>query len=292
MTRVLVLGAGGMLGHRMCLSLADRYDVVGVARSRPAAEGPLQLLTLPNNLDVKDCDSLDALLRRVEPDVVLNCAGVVKQRRHVKPTDFIRVNSLFPHILSELCERIGSRVIHFGTDCVFSGTAGPYPEDRTPDPVDIYGRSKLLGEVEARNTLVLRTSIIGPEINNRLGLLEWLLSQNGKTIRGFTKALFTGVTAVELAALVADLISDHRDLHGIWHVAGDSIGKLELLNTIRDVYGLKVAIEPYDQFECDRRLDGSRFAVATGYKAPSWPEMIYEMHALHVSGYPYSRNAA
>ena len=181
--------------------------------------------------------------------------------------------------------RTGARVIHLSTDCVFSGRKGHYSETDSPDGEDLYGRTKLLGEVAVEGCLTIRTSMIGRELAGQHGLLEWFLSNDGGHVRGFRRAVFSGFTTNVLSELICDVIAEHRSLSGMWHVAAEPINKFDLLHLIRDAYGLSVDIEPDDSMVCDRSLDGSRFRAATGFVAPSWDAMIGSMAA---DGTPYA----
>jgi dTDP-4-dehydrorhamnose reductase len=202
----------------------------------------------------------------------------VKQLDEAKdPIPSILVNSLLPHQLAELSRTVDARLIHVSTDCVFSGRVGNYTEDDTPDPVDLYGRSKLLGESVAPQVLTIRTSIVGRELEGAHGLLEWFLNQNNGTVRGFRRAVFSGWSTTALARAIGDVLETQPDLAGLWHVAATPITKFDLLSLVRDAFELDVAIDPDEEFACNRSLDGSRFRVRTGITAPEWPEMVDEL---------------
>ena len=171
-------------------------------------------------------------------------------------------------------------MIHISTDCVFAGTRGNYAEDDVPDAADLYGRSKLLGEVtDTDYALTIRTSIIGRELRTANGLVEWFLANRGGSVRGFTKAIFSGVTTETLANILAAVIEDHRGLHGLYQVAGEAISKYDLLVMLNDALAARVAITPDDSVAIDRSLDATRFRSATGLVPPSWPEMIAALAA-------------
>jgi dTDP-4-dehydrorhamnose reductase len=173
---------------------------------------------------------------------------------------------------------MGIRLIHISTDCVFSGRKGNYTEDDVSDAEDLYGRTKFLGEVGGDGCLTLRTSIIGREMETSHGLIEWFLSEEGKTVRGYKRAIFSGFTTIALGDIIARLIVEHQDLHGVWHVASKPINKFDLLELVREVYGLTIEIEPDESVVCDRSLNSDRFRRATGLVAPAWPDMIMEMY--------------
>ena len=280
--RALVFGGSGMLGHKLSQALSDRLEVYTTVRgdeTEYATHPILGKLRLVGSVCAEPFDSVERTLERVRPDVVVNCIGIVKQRPAAQdPVASITVNALLPHLLAQTCTRCGMRLIHISTDCVFSGRKGNYTEQDTPDAEDLYGRTKLLGEVSADGCLTLRTSMIGPEVGTSRGLIEWFLRQEGRTVRGFTRAVFSGFTTLALARIIERIITEHRELTGLWHVAADPISKFDLLTLVKRVHGLKIEIEPDPSVVCDRSLNGTRFRVATGFEPPSWPEMIERMY--------------
>lgn len=279
--RILILGGDGMLGHQLLRSWRGRHDVTVTLRQPLAAYERFGLFTPANSLDgleATDFARLDAAIGAVRPDAVVNCIGIVKQRSEARAAvPSIEVNALLPHRLRDFCEAHGSRLVHVSTDCVFSGRTGGYRETDVPDPVDLYGRSKLLGEVEHAPGLTLRTSIIGLELARFTGLVEWFLGARG-IIHGFRRAIYTGVTTRELARVMEHVLEHHADLHGVWQVASAPISKYDLLVRLAGRLGrTDVTIEPDDAFTCDRSLAGEAFAARTGYQVPDWDVMIAEL---------------
>ena len=285
--RVLILGGTGMLGHKLYqharTQSADVYctirgSVRGSGLDRIGVEGPPGML-IPG-VDVMDWDRVEGLLREIRPDAVVNCVGIVKQRAEAKAAiPSITINALFPHRLSATIAEWGGRLVHISTDCVFSGRRGRYTESDVPDAEDLYGRSKLLGEVAGTNAITLRTSMIGRELREHRSLLDWLLRQQGRTVKGFRRALYSGLTTNELARVIWRVVEDHRDLTGLYHVTSDTISKYDLLNLVVDIFGLNIRVEPDDEFFCDRSMGGERFGRATGYQCPEWPVLVRELHA-------------
>jgi dTDP-4-dehydrorhamnose reductase len=207
----------------------------------------------------------------------VNCIGIVKQRSAgSQAIPSIEVNALFPHRLALLCRGHGTRLIHISTDCVFSGRRGNYNEGNLPDATDIYGRSKLLGEVTEGNALTLRTSMIGRELTRKASLLEWFLSQAGQ-IKGYRRAIFSGFTTSELARIIERLIAQFPEAAGLYHVSSEPISKYDLLCLVRDRMRPGVHITPDDELQCDRSLDSTRFQTRFGYKPPKWETMIDEL---------------
>jgi dTDP-4-dehydrorhamnose reductase len=281
MTAVLVLGGSGMLGHELWRTCRERFDAYTTVRADELI-GPAA--------DVLDAERTVFGVRREEPrnvaraldetgaEAVVNCVGIVKQAVD-DPEPAIRVNSIFPHQLAAACRERGARLVHVSTDCVFSGRRGSYVESDLPDPVDVYGRSKLLGEPATPGALTIRTSMIGRELATSHGLLEWFLAQSGGSVRGFTRAVFSGPTTPVLSRAIADVIERHHDLEGLWHVSAAPIAKHDLLLLLRDAFELDLDIEPDDSVAIDRSLDSSRFRGATGFQPPTWPEMAAELAA-------------
>jgi dTDP-4-dehydrorhamnose reductase len=232
---------------------------------------------LITGINVLDTDALLGVLARIRPDVVLNCVGVVKQLGTAKdPLVTLPLNALLPHRLARAAALTGARLIHVSTDCVFRGTIGNYPETATPDADDLYGRSKLLGEVDYPNAITLRTSIIGRELGTRNGLVEWFLGETGP-VRGFTGAIFSGLPTGELARVILRHVLPHPELTGVWHVGAAPISKYDLLLLLRESYERTIDIEPDSALVLDRSLDSSRVRAATGYAPPDWPTLIETM---------------
>lgn len=280
--KILVLGASGMLGNAMLRVLSEKADwqVHGTVRSESSkryfrADIAGRLLS---GVDVEQNDSLTQAFIRTRPQVVINCVGLIKQLADADdPLQAIPINSLLPHRLARLCELSGARLVHMSTDCVFAGDKGGYRESDAADAGDLYGRSKFLGETAYPHTVTLRTSIIGHELQSAHGLVGWFLSQQGRC-NGYTKAIFSGLPTVALAQVVRDMVIPRTGLSGVYHVAAQPISKYDLLKLIAKVYGKTIEITPSDQLVIDRSLNADRFRDATGYVAPSWPELIELMH--------------
>lgn len=287
--RVLVLGGAGMLGHKVCQVLGDHVEVWVTVRAdagRYAELGladPARIIECP---DAVDPSVLRGVMGRVKPAVVINAIGIVKQRGQAKEAiPSIQTNSILPHLLADACADVGSRMVHVSTDCVFSGAQGSYREIDVPDPPDLYGRTKLLGEVDALHVLTLRTSIIGREISHTQGLLEWFLSQDGAEVEGYTEAIFSGYTTLALSELLLEIIRHHEGLAGLYHASTSPISKYELLTMLGDAYGVDVRIKPTDALRIDRSLDSTRLQAALRREPPDWPTMV---RSLAADATPYS----
>ena len=281
--KILVLGATGMLGSTMFKQLFadERYSVWGTMRS-PTALGSFseaERENLVSNIDVLDSDQLISIFSKIKPDVVINCVGLIKQLSSAKdPLAVLPINSMLPHRLAKICELCNSRLIQISTDCVFSGSKGMYAEADISDAEDIYGKSKFLGEVTDSNSVVtLRTSIIGHELNSSFSLVDWFLSQSG-SVKGYAKAIFSGLPTVELARVVRDFVIPNTELSGLYQVSASPIDKYSLLKLISNIYNKKIEIIKDESLVIDRSLDSSKFQAATGYSAPSWLDLIDYMY--------------
>ncbi len=282
MSRILVLGASGMLGNAMFRVLSeDRHnDVFATARStsiRTNFETSIaeKILT---GIDVENLDLLTKVFADLKPDVVVNCIGIVKQLSASNdPLVVLPINAMLPHRLARLSGLVGARFIHISTDCVFNGARGNYVETDESNAEDLYGRSKYIGEVSYSNSITLRTSIIGRELSGKNGLIDWFLSQSG-SVRGYTKAIFSGLPTVELSRVVRDIVLNRPELSGLFHVASHPVSKFELLCIVRDVYGKQIEIVPDPSVSIDRSLNAGLFQRITGYQSPTWPQLVRLMH--------------
>jgi dTDP-4-dehydrorhamnose reductase len=279
--RILVLGASGMLGNAMfrLLSQDAGLEVFGTVRSAWvrrlfAPEAGRRLIA---GVDVENQDALARVFADVKAQVVVNCIGLIKQLADADdPLQALPINAMLPHRLARLCELGGARLVHVSTDCVFAGTKGNYRESDPSDATDLYGKSKLLGEVAYPHTITLRTSIIGHELGSAHGLVGWFLAQEGR-VRGYTRAIFSGLPTVELARVVRNVVLARPDLSGLYHVASSPIAKHDLLKLVAQVYGKAVEIVPDNAVVIDRSLNADRFREASGYVPPPWPELVKAM---------------
>lgn len=281
--KVLLLGATGMLGHVLFKQFFydERYELFGTVRTlaglqRYFSEGEIACL-IPG-VDVDNFDSILHAFSESKPDVVINCIGLIKHLPSAKNHFMaININALFPHKLANLCRIANARLIHVSTDCVFNGKKGDYDETDFSDAEDIYGKTKYLGEVDYSHAVTLRTSIIGHELQSNIALVDWFLSQD-KLVRGYSNAIYTGLSTYELANVIMNYVIPNQELHGLYHVASDKISKFDLLKTINDLYNKSVDIEEFSDFRLDRSLLADKFKAVTGYSAPAWLDMIRGMH--------------
>jgi dTDP-4-dehydrorhamnose reductase len=282
--KLAILGGSGMLGHKMFQRLRLEFPDTVCTIRRCAANDPLNRIDLfrgtdvVRDIDILDFDSVEAFLRSIRPDFIVNCVGIIKQRPDARNSVIsISVNSLFPHKIAEMAAQWGGRVIHFSTDCVFSGRRGGYTENDSSDAEDLYGKSKSLGELTAANALTLRTSIIGRELSKHRSLLDWFLSQNHKAIYGYPRVMYSGVTTNHLAELVGTIIREHSGLNGLYQVASEPISKYELLCLLREAYQLDVRIAPDDSVVSDRSMKCDKLREAIQYNCPPWPVLVRQL---------------
>jgi len=280
--KILILGATGMLGHKLMQVLSKKCHVAGTLRgdARLVAEIPFfSGMVLLGNTRADEITTIRKAIERSDPDVIINCIGIVKQLPEAQdPLKSIAINALFPHQLAQLCQEKNIRLIHMSTDCVFSGKKGCYSEDDPSDADDLYGRTKFLGEVKYPGCLTVRTSIIGRELGTSHGLVEWIHSQEGKTVSGYKKAIFSGLTTRALSEIIAEILADHPHLSGVYQVASTPISKYNLLNMVKKTYGMKIKIDPDESIINNRSLNPEKFKKETNIKIPSWEYMIEEMY--------------
>jgi dTDP-4-dehydrorhamnose reductase len=279
--RLLILGGSGMLGHQLWRGLHEQHET-WVTLRRPVADfAEHNLFDKAKAIqvdDITDDEALGRVLAQTKPEAVINCVGLIKQRDEASDEALTRrVNAEFPHHLAKRCGETGARLIHFSTDCVFAGTKGNYTETDRPDATDLYGQSKHQGEVADAHCVTLRISVIGHELGTDLALLDWFLSQHGQTVSGFSQAIYSGFTTLEMTRIIEQILTRHTELSGVWHVASEPISKFDLLQLCSEKLGWEGVIEPSDDFVCDRSLNADRFNQATGYTPPSWEAMISEL---------------
>ena len=281
--RILILGASGMIGHRMWATLSHNHETVGVVRR--VELGNLSLIPgIASSRSIMEVDAYDLskiakVISDVRPDVVLNCVGIVKQLKdstdHLKS---ISLNALFPHQLAKICADNNARMIQYSSDCVFDGVKGNYIEEDLTNATDLYGRTKALGEIDyLQNVVTMRTSSIGREVFPHGGLVEWFLGNNGKSIIGYKKAIYSGFPTKRLAEVISQYILPNPHVSGIVHVSATPIDKLTLLEMIKEHFNLKIEIKANEEFIMDRSLNSAKFTKLTGFQSPSWTEMMKDL---------------
>lgn len=273
--KILVVGAGGMLGHLLYSELKKNHQVWGTVRS--GKWNP----ELFDGYDVDDLEKIEKLISELKPDFVLNCVGIIKQLKASKDKIIsLEVNSLWPHRLAEICERQKAKMVHFSTDCVFSGNKGNYAETDLADARDTYGLTKFMGEVDYPHTLTLRTSIIGHELNSNVSLVDWFLSQKGEC-KGFTKAIYSGFPTIVVSKFLEDYVFNNF-VSGVYQFSSEPINKYELLKLIAKEYKKDITIHPSEDLVIDRSLRSDRLRKELNFTPKSWPEMVKLMHEQYI----------
>ena len=279
---ILVLGVTGMLGHTVFRHLFNCPDfhVYGTLRDQRGINFFPESMrsNVLADIDLLDQGTLAQVLAKTKPDVIINCVGLIKQFAAANnPLIALPINAMFPHQLAQAAQLINARVIHISTDCVFSGITGSYTEEDLCDAQDLYGLSKKIGELtEYPHAVTLRTSIIGHELNSKHSLIDWFLNQE-RTVKGYTKAIFSGLPTIELAQIIADYVIPDKSLSGLNHVSAEPIDKYTLLKLTAEVYAKEIEIIADDTLKIDRSLNAERFKKLTGYKPSPWPELITKM---------------
>lgn len=279
--KILIIGGSGMLGHKLVQTWKHRFDVWTTLKGEfedYERFGMFEKVKTIERIDAENIKTVETAIEKVRPQVIFNAVGIIKQLPSSKNViKTLTINSIFPHRLAEIAEKFNARLLSISTDCVFDGKKGNYNEEDVSDAADVYGKSKNLGEVTGKNCLTLRTSIIGRELQTAHSLVEWFLSNRGKTVKGYVNAIYSGFPTIVLADIIADLIENHKDLSGLYHVSADPINKYELLTLIKEAFQAEIEIEPFEDFKIDRSLDSTKFRKETGFRPAEWREMIKRM---------------
>ncbi len=278
--KILILGGDGMLGHQLLTWMQPHHEVRCTVRQDLYSYAEYGFFNSDNTyagIDIRNLDNLVEVIADFQPEAIINCIGIVKQRPTAKESiPSLEINALLPHRLAVLCKASGARLIHLSTDCIFSGKKGNYLESDPSDAEDLYGKTKFLGEVHDDNCLTLRTSIIGREIARHKSLLDWFLAQQG-TVKGFRNAIYTGFTTLEMSRIIEMLLMEYPDASGVYQVSSTPINKYELLLLFREKLGHNIEILPNEEFVCDRSMDSTRFRNEFNYTPPSWSKMVEEL---------------
>ena len=280
--RILIFGAAGMIGHRIWLEALNlkEVEVFGVIRKPRSHYKRFDIFTdkILDQIDISDWQSVELLLEKIRPDVIVNAIGITIRKPEINDLEkSLSTNSFFPRRLLKWGQRSSSRVIHLSTDCVFDGSSGHYEETSQPSAKDTYGKTKFLGEIEGENALTLRFSCIGRELDSHTELLEWFLAQNGKEVKGFGKAIYSGVTTQVVAKEVIRIIEKFPELNGLFQLSSSPISKYDLLCLIQEKYGTTAKITRNDEFVADKTLVCDKYTKATGFKVQAWSEMIEDL---------------
>ncbi|MDQ3133019.1 MAG: SDR family oxidoreductase [Acidobacteriota bacterium] len=279
--KILVVGGSGMLGHKLVQVLGSQFEVWATIRNKFEDFREFQIFDknkLLENINGENDPEIEKVINDVNPQVIINAVGIIKQIPTAQDVvETLTINSILPHKLAAAAKKNNSRFITISTDCVFRGDKGFYREDDISDAIDLYGKSKNLGEVTTENCLTLRTSIIGRELLSRHSLVEWFLNNRGEKVKGFVNAIYSGFPTIIFAGIIADVIINHPKLQGLYHVSSKPINKYDLLRLINEKYDAGIEIEADEKFKIDRSLNSSKFRNETGFNPPEWDEMIEMM---------------
>jgi len=273
--RILILGADGMIGHKIAQSLED-FELILASRKSISSKsiGIINGKMVLHNLIT---DSLDLLLDNTTPDIIINCAGITTRRGvedNIVNTELL--NSDLPHKLDSWANLNSKKLIHFSTDCVFSGNRGNYLDNDFADAEDIYGKSKALGEVNSPNTLTIRCSMIGRELYNFTELFEWLKKNKNKKIEGYSKTFYSGITTVRMGIILNQILKKNLNLSGIYNISSTPISKFDLLIKLSNAFNLNVEVKQNTNNKSNKVLISEKFTEITGIYPPNWDDLISE----------------
>jgi dTDP-4-dehydrorhamnose reductase len=278
--KIVLLGGNGMAGHMLAayLKRSTDFEIIVTVRPQSLPNRTMEALRglQVRELDVRSLEKVGKFIEDTAPHLIINAVGILNQHAEDHPLDAYKVNGLLPHWLRYWGERVGARLVHISSDCVFSGIRGRYREDDVPDGSSVYARSKALGEVRDSKHVTIRTSIIGPDDKPEgIGLMKWFLARQGE-VAGYRKVLWNGVTTLELAKATKWFI-DHPETGGLVHLtAAETVSKHELLLLMQEIYAKRdVSIQPKDEPVIDRTLVATRGDF--GYPARSYAEMLVEL---------------
>jgi len=276
--KILVLGGTGMAGHMIVQYFQMKTDFEVRYTTRTRNNGIYFNATEPT--------TIEEIIRKYRPDVVINVIGLLNEQAATNQMDAILVNSYLPHFLQKVLDEYGGKLIHISTDCVFSGVvdknfdsrtngSGRYSENDKPDGTSVYAMTKTLGEIWSYHHVTLRTSIIGPELKDGIGLFHWFMTQKGQ-INGYQKVLWNGITTLQLAKVIETVIE--KDGAGLFHVtAPEIISKYDLLKQIQRIFSKKdVTIHPDNEILLDRTLKYTRTDLV--FRVPNYEKMLTELH--------------
>ena len=281
--KILILGANGMLGSRISKTFSEsKHKVFATLRKRKFIK--LKNIKFKYNVDVTKKTKIKNLLLKIRPDVVINCTGFIKQRdkNNLRKKSMYYMNTTFPIFLDLMSKKLNFYNIHFSTDCVFDGKKKLYTEKSKMNAKDDYGKSKILAEKKImHNTLVIRTSIIGHELNKlKYGLLEWFLN-SGSKVEGYSKVFFSGLTTNELSKIIKKIIDKKMFFTGIYNISSKRISKYNLLEIINSIYKMRKTIIKNKKIKIDRSLNSNLFKKIFRIKINSWKRQILEMKRNH-----------
>jgi len=274
--KILILGADGMIGHKMAQSLSH-FDLYLNSRSHSNYFQECFPNSTLSNFDFLN-QNIEDLLEKTSPDYIINAVGITIRRGASDNEETNFLNSQLPKKIDFWCKENQKKQIHFSTDCVFSGDKGNYNDLDLPDAKDNYGKSKGEGEINSNSTLTIRSSMIGREIYNKTELLEWVISNKNKKIKGFDNAIYSGVTTLWMSNTVNEIIKNNPDLFGIFNISSSPISKYDLITKINTYFNLNIEIERDSSYYSNKSLNSNRFFSETNFKKPNWDQMLNNLY--------------
>lgn len=290
--RILILGGLGMIGHQMYTTLSQEFNQLNVCIRKSSSYaikfGFFNPTHIIDNIDLLNHRTLEIALRNVNPDLIINCAGsTLEKTKSLAPSDVIELNALFPRRLYEWCLSHSAFLIHFSNDEIFVGREQPYDEETLPDSRTIYGRSKALGEINGPQSLTLRASFLGPELENSTELFSKLIQNPTQVVAASKKDLYCGVTTTYLSTLVAQFIRQGLPFSGLYQIASYPISEFDLLHLLNRQFEWNLQINeipgPTHQ---NKILNNQKFIQKWHQPAPRWSEMVYDLYQFVMSNYP------
>ena len=276
--KILILGVDGMIGHKMAQVLdKPNFDLFLNTRS----QSDFFKIKFPNST-IYDYDfikqNIEQLIEKCSPDYIINSSGITKRRGAADNLETEYLNILLPRKIDLWCKKNQKKQILFSTDCVFSGDKGNYNDFDISDAIDNYGSSKGKGELNSKSTLTLRSSMIGREIYNKTELLEWVIYNKNKKIKGFDNAIYSGVTTLWMSNILIEIIEKYPRLYGIYNISSRPISKFDLITKINYYFKLNIDIVKDSSYSSNKSLNSNRFFTETNLKKPNWDKMLYNLY--------------
>ena len=281
--KILILGLSGMLGHKLFsyLQKQNTYELYATTTTNFEIDHPnFKILNKKNIFFSKsqDIEYLENIFLKIKPDLVINCIAILKESLFdLNPLKFVEINTIYPLKISKSSKRFGFRFIHFSTDILYTNSDELSCENDKISLSGPYAASKFLGEVKNNNALTIRTSIIGHQLKNKSSLLEWFLSNEGKSVNGYSNVIYSGVPTTEISKIIHKSIIPNNELNGIINISSHPISKLELLRKIKKYYNINVKINDDPSIISNRTLNSDLFNNKTGYFVPDWDVLVKEM---------------
>ena len=282
--KILILGGNGMIGHKMYQTISKIHKDTWVTLRKSLTSYSYSEIYNPakviDNIDLINFQTISNQLNKINPDIVVNACGITIRRGiETLKSNSIILNSALPHFLNEWVTSNNKRLIHFSTDCVFTGAKGDYLDNDNKDACDLYGSTKSMGEViDSKYAITLRGSMIGSELENKTELFEWFLKQKNKKIKGFNKVIYSGVTTTKMAEIVLKLIDQFPNLSGVYNISSKPISKFELLKLWNKLFDIDANIEIDNSYTSNKNLISDNFYRTISMEQPDWVELSSQLN--------------